>query len=121
LASDLNLLFAQAGIDDVVQAGVYTKKDVDGNIIEQKLTLRALQPAVGAPSASLSAVRSLTLAGGGLLGFSASQDSDYADLAITVDDGFTVTTYDVNLDGAVTVQDVMDAITTQTSNMVAVS
>jgi Ca2+-binding RTX toxin-like protein/subtilisin-like proprotein convertase family protein len=122
LVSDLNVLFAQVDLggglhlDDVVQAGVYTFEDSSGNVTEERVMLRAVQT----PDAGLSPIRSLTISGGEAFGFGTNQSGNFADLDITVL-GDSNDQYLVDLDGAITVQDVIDAIQTQTGGDVAMT
>lgn len=112
LVDDLNRLFSlttddhplTAGrtLSDVVEASLFESVDNAGNVTE-KITIRAIDPTV----------RSMNLSSANLLGFASSADSHFDDLTFMLRDG---NSFNVNLDGAETVQDVMDIIETASDN-----
>ena len=106
LAIDLNAAIAAAGIASKVQAAIKTDRDMMNNILGHSLMLVGTGGTV-----------SLSTTGGSAMGFAAAQSGDRADLDIIVD----ATTYMVNLDGALTVQDVIDKIEAQTAGAVDVT
>ena len=118
LADDLNALFPRDGLDqlDLVEASVYRKKNLSGQVVDERLVLTVLDPTV----------RSLRIDGGEPLGFSAAQHGNFNDLEIIVSTGGIANSYIVDLDrnanGHITetVADVIAIIEAATSNRVKV-
>ena len=113
LVSDLNTLFDQAGLGDILEAATYTFEDSSGQ--RHGRTRHAARRPTAA--SGLSPIRALTISGAEAMGFGTNQDGNFADLAILVV-GDSSDKYSVDLDGAKNVQDVIAAIQTQTGGAV---
>ncbi|MCY2994917.1 MAG: hypothetical protein NTY19_44705 [Planctomycetota bacterium] len=113
LVSDLNTLLTQAGLSDTLEAATYTFQDAGGAVTEQRVMLRAIQTA----ASGLSPIRALRISGAEALGFGTNQDGNFTDLTIQVV-GNASNTYQIDLDGAQNVQDVIDTIQSQTGSAV---
>ena len=101
LVDDLNDALASAGLDEMISASSEEATIPNDGVEGRKVSFTALDPAV----------KSLRVESASALGFTgAGQDSDRADLTVSLRDG---TTFDVNLDGSETIGDVITAIEQQ--------
>lgn len=108
LVDDLNRLFEQEGLERVVEAGLITDKDSNGQVTAQRIYLTALDPLANA----------MMLSGPdlSLLGFvGTTVSSNYPDMVLQVGSSLPV---DVVLDGAETIQAVLDRIATASSGAI---
>lgn len=110
LQSDLNVLLDQSGLGEILEADTYTYEDTAGEV-QRYLMLHAIQT----PDSGLSPIRALSISGGEPLGFGTGQEGNFIDLTVHVD----ADAYDIDLDGAADVQDVINIIDSQTGGAVS--
>ncbi|MBN2473948.1 MAG: M10 family metallopeptidase C-terminal domain-containing protein [Pirellulales bacterium] len=107
LVADMNDQLDDEGLGEAVEAAIYAERDLGGTIISRRITLLATDESV----------RTLDVLGGTLLGFSGAQGGNHYDLV--VDDGGG--THYIDLDGAETVQDVIDAFNAATDSTLSIA